>query len=245
MQIIPIHTPLVRAGEHLADLLTASAEFERGDIVVVSSKVIATAEGAAIRLSTLDVSDEALFFAEQTGRDALFCEAVIQETARLNGRIIRATTGALLTEVQPDGFDEGVILVPNAGLDQSNIDKGYAIGWPLDPVKSVKALSRDLGVPVIISDSCVYPRRKGVTAIALTVCGIDPISDAKGQADLFGRPLTITVEATADQLAVAANAVMGNAGQSIPAAIIRHALLPTSGFCGWAPGMRAEEDLFG
>lgn len=244
MLIIPIHTPLIHTGDNLADLLKASEEFERGDIVVVSSKVVATAESAAIHLPTLTPSDEALFFAEQTGRDAHFCEAVIQETARLHGRIIRATTGALLTEVQPDGFS-GTILVPNAGLDQSNIASGYAIGWPHDPVKSVKHLSNDLGVPVIISDSCVYPRRMGVTAIALTVCGIDPISDAKGQADLFGHPLTITVEATADQLAVAANGVMGNAGQSIPAAIIRHALLPSSGFCGWVPGMHSEEDLFG
>jgi F420-0:gamma-glutamyl ligase len=97
---------------------------------------------------------------------------------------------------------------------------------------------------VLITDSCVRPRRWGVVAFALTCAGIDPFKDEAGNDDLFGKKLKITREATADQLATAANMLMGNAGQSVPAVIIRDHGLTLSDYEGWVPGIDPEEDLF-
>ncbi len=138
----------------------------------------------------------------------------------------------------------GRILCPYAGLDRSNISSGYAIGWPQDPVRSVAVLQKAIGLPVIISDSCSRPGRLGVTAFALAACGIDPVRSEIDSKDLFGRPLRLTNEAVADQLATAANAVMGNADQSTPGAIIRDSGIPESDFCGWVPGIDPALDMF-
>jgi F420-0:gamma-glutamyl ligase len=84
----------------------------------------------------------------------------------------------------------------------------------------------------------------GVTAIALAVSGIDPITDLRGTFDLDGKKLEITNEALADQLATAANMLMGNAAESIPAVIVRDHLISFSEFEGWVPGIDPHEDLF-
>jgi len=243
MHILPIHTPLIKAGDDVASILKQSMMMQDGDIVIVSSKAVATAEGAAIDLSTVTPTSDAEIWAQKTGKSAAFCQAVLQETVRMHGKVIGGVTGAMLTEVQTDAVS--TVLVPNAGLDESNIGDGYAIGWPLDPVLSVKRMSAALNVPIIISDSCIIPRRSGVSAFALVACGIDPVRSEIGVKDLFKHPLIMTKEAVADQLSVMGNAVMGNAAQSNPAAIIRDHQIPSSDFCGWVPGMRPERDLFG
>jgi len=83
-----------------------------------------------------------------------------------------------------------------------------------------------------------------VTAFALVVSGFDPLVSKIGERDLFGRELTMTVEAVADQLATAANMIMGNAAESRPATIIRNHGIPFTDFEGWVPGISKEEDLF-
>ena len=99
-------------------------------------------------------------------------------------------------------------------------------------------------IAVILSDSCCRPRRWGVTAYALAVAGIDPLHDQKGAHDLYGREIRITQEAVADQLATAANMLMGNADASTPAVIMRDHKTPLSDYEGWVPGIAREEDLF-
>ncbi len=244
MLIVPLRTPVLKKGDDLASILSTETAFEKGDILVVSSKAIATTEGAQYILSALTPSEDAKTYAGKIHRDPHFVEAILLETKRLRGSVRGTCPGALLTEVRPEGLPHGTIFAPNAGLDESNTEKGTAIGWPKDAVFSASSLSKTLGIPVIITDSCCIPRRSGVTAFALTCCGVDPLRSEIGKKDLFGKPLTITTEAIADQLAVAANFVMGNASQSIPAAIIRDHELPSSDFCGWVPGMEPEEDLF-
>ncbi len=157
---------------------------------------------------------------------------------------------AVLTLLKPDGMKEGNILVPNAGLDHSNIAEGFVIGWPQKPVASVKRICTALvkatgkSLAVIISDSCCRVGRLGVTAFALTCAGMEPISSRVGEKDLFGKPLRVTREAVADQLAVAANALMGNAAECQPAAIIRGYKYAPSKFCGWVLGIAPKDDLF-
>jgi coenzyme F420-0:L-glutamate ligase / coenzyme F420-1:gamma-L-glutamate ligase len=246
MELIPIHTPLIHAGDDVAAILGAHAAIRDGDILVVSSKVIATAEGAAVELGSLTISDEATAWGAKTNRSPAMMQAVLDETIRLNGQVVGSCPGALLCELRPDGLGAGTILAPNAGLDESNIEKGWAVGWPHDPVMSAKRLQSGLNqnCAIIIGDSCCRPRRLGVTAFALAACGIDPFISEVGHTDLFGKTMRVTIEATADQLATAANMLMGNAAQSTPAVIIRGHGLPFSEYCGWVEGIGRDDDLF-
>ncbi len=297
MELLPIRTRRIESNDDLIPLI--SRGIQESDIIVISSKAAATAEGNVIDLSTLTPSKEADYFAERCGRSPAFCEAVLQEVKKRNGRVRGTCPGAILTELKPWGastlplsrhaerseleerakskhvagyfqYDSmGTIFTANAGLDESNVPKNTAIGWPEDPVQSVRMLrkvfqeqmrdkgngTREMGplpspfsplpnIAVIISDSCVRPRRWGVTAYALAVAGFDPLKDEAGREDLYQRKLRITKEAVADQLATAANMLMGNADQAIPAVIIRDHGIPFSDFVGWVPGIEPAEDLF-
>ncbi len=244
MILIPIYSKILKSGDMLAPSIAAF--LKESDIVAVSSKAIATIDGNLIDLKNVTPSKEAEEWSRKTGRSPAFCEATIQETKRLRGTVRGFCPGALVTEVRPDGMPEGTIITANAGLDESNAGEGFAIGWPLDPVKSAKELKEALGgkVGVLITDSCLRPRRRGVVAFALTVAGFDPFAPQQGKEDLFGKQLRITTEATADQLATAANFLMGNAGQATPACIICDHGIPMTEFAGWVPGIEPDQDLF-
>lgn len=250
MIILPVHTPILKQDDDLASIFAKHVQPQSQDIVVVSSKAIATVEGNSIDLSTIDPSDEARAWSVKTGRSPAFCEAVLQETRRLNGTVLGFCPGALLAQVRPAGLASGTILTANAGLDESNVRDGHAVGWPEDPVASAVALRKRLqestkgDIAIIVSDSCCVPRRWGVTAYALAVAGLDPLKSEIGSTDLFGKKLRVTQEAMADQLAVAGNFLMGNAGQSVPAAVMRDHGLTLGAFEGWVPGIEPDEDLF-
>ena len=284
MLLLPIPTPTLKSGDDLAKILHNSGMIEPGDIVVISSKAVATVEGAAVKLGAIKPSRQAEKLSKTCKQDPHFTQAVLDETKRMNGSVVGTCPWALLTSLKPKGMNRGRILCPNAGLDQSNVIKGCAIGWPVEPVESIRRLKRQLqeflmnqkkqknqrnqknvgyesnelssgssgsshssGSPrlaFILSDSCCRPGRLGVVAFALACAGIDPIKSEVGSKDIFGKELRFTNEAIADQLATAANAVMGNAGQSTPAAIIRNHDLQFSNFCGWVEGIEQREDLF-
>ena len=253
MKIIPTQTSLIKENDDLVQMISDSSELEDGDIVVISSKAVAMSEGELIDLSKVKISDEAKEWTEKLERDnpnPAFRQAILNETDRMHGKVLPSCEHAMLTEIKPDGLPSGTILAANAGLDRSNAPEGFAIGWPKDPISSAKRIRKELSdktgknIAVMITDSCCRPRRVGVTAIALTVAGIDPLQSQVGKDDLFGKDLRMTEEATADQLATAANFVMGNADQSIPAVIIRDHKIPITDFEGWVPGIEPEEDLF-
>ncbi len=250
MEILPIRTPILKTGDDLASVLTASDVLRDGDVLVVSSKAVATCEGAAIDLSKIKPTAEAVEWSKKCGQTPEFRQAVLHETKRMHGWVGGSCPHAMFTYLKPDGFTTGALLSANAGLDLSNVIKGFAIGWPLDPVASTKKLAAEIGkksgkrVAVIIGDSCCMPARLGVIAFALTACGIDPLVNHMGTSDLFGKTFRMTREAVADQLCIAANYVMGNTGQQTPAAVVRGHGLPASDFCGWVEGIEPEEDLF-
>ncbi|MDA0376513.1 MAG: coenzyme F420-0:L-glutamate ligase [bacterium] len=248
MYILPIKTPILKAGDNLASILLDHADIADGDILVISSKAVATVEGAAIKLDSVDASAEAKDLAVGNSKSAEYYQVVLDETARMNGTVIQSVYGIILTELKPNGMHEGSIFVPNAGLDQSNIVDGFVIGWPKDPVQSASRFcqtnKRIPSVAVIISDSGLCPRRKGVVSFALTVCGMDPFISLIGEQDLFGNAMSVTEEAVADQLATAANFLMGNTNQSTPAVIIRDHGLTLSHYCGWVEGIERERDLY-
>ncbi len=283
MILLPLTTPLLRSGDDLATILCRTGAIHNGDILVLSSKALATVEGAQIDLSAIEISEEAKKYAITCNQDPRFTQAILEETTRMNGRVVGTCPYALFTALRPEGMEAGMILCPNAGLDQSNVEQGFAIGWPRDCVSSTKRFQQDIlryfkketnetkesnetedstsyklftrrsqsaggqptsSIAIILSDSCCKPARLGVTAFALTCAGIDPLKSEVGSSDLFGKPLRMTHEALADQLATAGNILMGNAGQCTPAAIIRDHNIPFSHYSGWVNGIEPKDDLF-
>lgn len=246
MHVIPVQTSLLCTGDSLSAFLKNAADIRDGDILVISSKAIATVEGAAIHLLDVVVSKEAEILAEKNVKSATFYQVVLNETERMHGKIVQSVHGIVLTELHPDPSQEGSLFVPNAGLDRSNIADGFVIGWPKDPVKSALKIREEmhLDIGIIVTDSGLVPRRRGVTAFALCNCGFDPIVSMIGSPDLFGQDMSVTEEAVADQLATAANFVMGNTNQCTPAAIIRDHHIPFTNFCGWVPGIERQKDLY-
>lgn len=241
MELIPLTTGLLRYGDDLVAALRGAGDIRPDDIVVITSKVIATCEGTSYDLRSIVVSHSALSEAEKCGRQPEFCQAVLDETARMAGTVVGRCPGAMLCLVRPGGTH---IVAANAGLDQSNVPAGTAVGWPRDSAASAKRLRAELGCSVVVADSRCTPLRTGITSYALACAGIDPIRDERGTPDLYGIPLRITRDAVADDLAAAANLLMGNAAQATPAVIIRDHGLPASDFAGWVPTFPPEEDLF-
>lgn len=250
MHILPVSTGLLQHGDDLARAIVESVTLKDDDIIVISSKAVTATESGSVDLSPYKPSAEALEYSKVSNQSPVFTQFVLDETKRFGGHVTGTCPYVLLTTLIPKEMRKGCIVCPNAGADQSNVESGRAIGWPEDPVQSVlklkTAIEKQSGVRigVLLSDSCCRPSRQGVTALALTVAGFDPIRNEKGKKDLHGNPLNITQEALADQLATAGNFLMGNAAQATPAAVIREHGIPLSDFLGWVDGIEPEDDLF-
>ncbi|MBI3927233.1 MAG: coenzyme F420-0:L-glutamate ligase [Armatimonadetes bacterium] len=211
MQIFPVQgIPEVQAGDDVAALLAEAAPLQDGDILVVTHKIVSKAEGRLIDLSTVTPSDFARRFAEAWNKDARAVELVLRESRS----ILRMERGSLICETL-----HGQVCA-NAGLDLSNAGEGKACLLPLDPDKSARRLHKRLGVPIIISDSFGRPWRIGIVNVAIGVAGMGSFTDYRGQDDPHGFPLKVSVMATADALASAAELVMGKIA-GVPAAVIR------------------------
>jgi len=250
MELIPITTPLLKTGDDLASILLENVELQDKDILVISSKAIATTEGSAVDLTKTIPTPEADEISQSCGQDPRMRQAMLDEMNKRNGKVVGQCEHAVLTELRPEGLEHGTIMAASAGMDHSNTPQDTMVGWPADPVASVSRIRKEIcnksgkKIAVMITDSCCRPRRIGVAAIALTVSGFDPLEDLRGTEDLYGKKLRMTQEARADQLATAANFLMGNANASIPAVIIRNHDVPFSDFEGWVPCMEPEEDIF-
>jgi coenzyme F420-0:L-glutamate ligase / coenzyme F420-1:gamma-L-glutamate ligase len=195
----------VRPGDVIAELILATEEgsrLEPGDVLVVTQKIVSKAEN---RLEAVDPDDPR-------------SHKVIVE--RESVRVLRRR-GELIISETTHGF-----VCANAGIDLSNVEKGYAALLPLDSDRSARRI-RDaikartaLDVGVVISDTFGRPWRRGLTDIALGVAGIGAVVDLKGTTDMQGRELLVTEVAVADEIASAAELVMGKA-TGVPVAIVR------------------------
>lgn len=195
------------AGLHLAD----------GDVLVVTQKIVSKAEGRIVDLATIQPSDFARRLAERWEKDPRQVEVVLRESAR----IVRMDRGVVICETR-HGF-----ICANAGVDASNVGRTGAVTLlPLDPDRSAAAI-RDRIVAatgrqaaVIISDTFGRPWREGLTNVAIGVAGMDPFLDYAGQRDASGYELRVTKIALADELASAAELVMGKLDRT-PVALVR------------------------
>jgi coenzyme F420-0:L-glutamate ligase/coenzyme F420-1:gamma-L-glutamate ligase len=213
--------PEVRAGDDLASLIVAalrgaSLEVFDGDVFVVAQKVVSKSEGRLARLDLIEPSPLARQWAALYEKDARVVEVVLRESSR----IVRMDRGVLICQTR-HGF-----ICANAGVDASNVPEGFVALLPEDADASAQRLrsllERALGaqLAVIISDTFGRPWRQGLVNVALGVAGLAPIIDYRGRTDWCGRQLRVTEIAVADELASAAELVMGKT-EGVPVAIIR------------------------
>jgi coenzyme F420-0:L-glutamate ligase / coenzyme F420-1:gamma-L-glutamate ligase len=230
--VLPVKgIPEVQAGDDLAELLRAAANFEPGDILVVAQKIVSKAEGRVVRLDGVEASEEAVELAAD--RDPRELEVILGEAARL----VRTRPPLVIAETR-HGF-----VCASAGVDHSNApEPGSLVLLPSDPDASARRLSESLGVPVIISDSFGRPFRQGTTDVAIGVSGLTPLLDLRGVRDSTGYELRTTTIAVADEIAGAAELVMRKTA-GIPAAIVRGLDLRGEGSARDLV-MPADRDLF-
>ena len=232
IRVLPVEgMPEVQEGDDLAALLDEAADFEQGDVLVVAQKVVSKAEGRVARLDDVEASERATELAAD--RDPRELEVVLRESRRL----VRVRPPLVIAETQ-HGF-----VCASAGVDHSNTGTaGTLVLLPLDPDESARRLSERLGVAVIVSDSFGRPFRLGTTDVAIGVAGIPPLRDLRGVRDPIGYELRTTMIAVADEIAGAAELVMGKTAR-IPAAIVRGLSLGGEGNARDLV-MPAERDLF-
>ena len=221
LEVFGIKTDLIGIGDDMVGALErgmneSGLAFEDGDILVVSESAVATWEGRVVNLEDVKPGRLACDLAARYSKDPRDMELIIREADEIVGGI----PGVVLT--MNKGF-----LYPNAGIDHSNAPPGYVVLFPADPQRSASViydrLARRKRIGVIVGDSRTHPLRLGCVGVALGCVGIEPVEDARGQKDLYGRPLMITRKAVADNLVSAAQIVMGEGDEGIPAAIIRNA----------------------
>ena len=196
-------------------------ELQQGDVLVVTQKIVSKAEGNVVNLDDVQVSEFARSLSAESGKDAPYIEVVLRESRR----IVRMDRGVLICETK-HGF-----ICANAGVDESNVNGARAITLlPVDPDHSAQQLRAHLqelsgegstfDIAVIISDTWGRPWRSGQVNMAIGVAGMEAIVDYRGQYDHYGYELHASVLAVADELASAAELVMGKIDH-IPVALIR------------------------
>jgi coenzyme F420-0:L-glutamate ligase/coenzyme F420-1:gamma-L-glutamate ligase len=211
--------PEVRPGDDVAGMISASAGdlLQPGDVLVVTHKVLSKAEGRMVDLRSVEPSALAKGFAAEWGKDPRQIEVVLQESRR----IVRMDRGVIIAETH-HGF-----VCANAGVDASNVPGVDTVCLlPLDPEASAKRLRGSLmdrlgwALPVIVSDSFGRAWRFGITDIAIGVSGMESLVDYRGKTDPHGLSLEASVLAVADEIAGAAELVMGKT-LGVPAAVVR------------------------
>jgi coenzyme F420-0:L-glutamate ligase len=175
-------------------------------------------EGAVVNLGKVRVSRKARTLAAKCRMEPKIAELVLRES----DYIVKGVPGFLLA------IRDGMI-APNAGIDRSNIPKGYAILYPRDPFGTAEKLrqkflaERGVRVGIVLADSRLMPTRIGTTGVAIACSGFEPVDDLRGRRDLFGNVLKFTFKAVADGLATMGVAVMGESDESTPAVVVRGA----------------------
>ena len=236
IEILPLEgIPELEEGDDLAALLGEAAQrtggLEANDVVVVAQKAVSKVEGRVARLDEIEPSDFAREYAG--GHDPRHVEAILRESVR----IVRVRPPLVIAETR-HGF-----VCASAGVDASNTPgPGTVVLLPLDPDRSARGLSDRLGVGVIVSDSFGRAWRHGTTDVAIGVAGLPPLLDLRGAVDRVGYELRSTRIAVADEIAGAAELVMGKTA-GIPAAIVRGLRLEGDGTARELV-IEPERDLF-
>src|SRR5262245_31536920 len=217
--------PMVRAGDDLAALICTAAErsglrFENGDILVIAQKIVSKSEGRIVKLTDVTPSQAAIDLARETEKDPRLVELVLRESTE----VLRKKPGVIIVRHRLG------IVGAQAGIDQSNVehdDGEAALLLPLDPDVSAARLRDAIAertgkrLGIIISDSMNRPWRLGTIGGAIGCAGIGVLDDRRGQHDIYGRELKVTMINRADSITAAAVLVMGETTERTPVALVR------------------------
>ncbi len=220
--------PIIKPGDDLAGMILhaleqSGLELENGDILVLAQKIVSKAEGRLVDLGTVNPSPAALELAARTDKDPRLAELILRES----NQIMRTRSGSAIVEHRL-GF-----VCANAGIDHSNVagestpSEEWVLLLPEEPDRSAAniraaletASNRQLGVLIIDSHGRAW--RVGTVGMAIGLSGLPGTVDQRGQPDLFGYRLRITVLGAADELAAAASLVMGQAAEGTPVVHVR------------------------
>ncbi len=203
LTVVPVEgMPEVKAGDLLAEMVAERFALVDGDVVVVTQKIVSKAEGRLVELDPTDAGARIRLIEDQSVR------------------VLRRRGDAIITET-PHGF-----VCASAGIDESNVELGLAALLPVDADRSARRIRDGLRarvgvhVGVVVSDTFGRPWRRGVTDVAIGCAGVAAVVDLRGTTDSEGRVLTVTEVAVADELAAAAELVMGKVA-GVPVAVIR------------------------
>lgn len=211
----------VRPGDNLASLILdalagGGMPLEHGDVLVVTSKIVSKSEGCLVNLRTIEPSPLAVSWSERWKKDPRVTEVVLRESVRIS----RMERGVVIAETR-----HGLICA-NAGVDASNVGDDVAALLPPDPDGSAERIRAEIEtlagarVGIVISDTFGRAWREGQTNIAIGVAGMEALRDFEGELDPDGYELRVTKIATADEVAGAAELVMGKLDRA-PVALVR------------------------
>jgi coenzyme F420-0:L-glutamate ligase/coenzyme F420-1:gamma-L-glutamate ligase len=217
--------PMIAAGDDLAGIVLGAAAaagigFVDGDILVFAQKIVSKAEGRRVPLATVTPGDEACELALATGKDPRLAQLILDEATA----VMRQKPGVVIVRHRLG------LVGANAGIDQSNVehdDGEAALLLPRDPDASAARLRQRImdatgrQVAVIISDSMNRPWRLGTIGGAIGCAGLRVLDDRRGQHDLFGRELKVTLINRADSIAGIATLLMGESVERTPVALVR------------------------
>ncbi|GAB3102843.1 coenzyme F420-0:L-glutamate ligase [Aestuariicella hydrocarbonica] len=214
--------PEIQSGDCLGDIIATALcannfTLTPSTILVIAQKIISKAEGRSVKLTDIKASHQAEELAEKTAKDPRKVEMILRESdaivrvreADANGR------GSVIITRTHAGF-----VCANAGIDESNLEEGHLLLLPVDADRSAQQLAEDLetklGVKpgVVITDTFGRPWRNGLVNVAIGTAGVPPIVDQCGETDAWGRTLSVTQPAFADELAAASGLLMGKADRT-------------------------------
>ena len=241
--------PLIKPGDNIAQIVVETArknglKIEDGDVLVVAQKIFSKAEKRVIRLKDVVPSKKAEEIAKKAGKNPKFVELVLRETKKM----VKASREILIVE------DKRGLICINAGIDKSNVEgRGNFALLPENPDESAEKFRADVekltgkNVAVIICDTYSRPFRRGQVNFAIGVAGIEPFKDYRGKKDLFGETLKVKNVAVVDEIAAAAELLMGQAKEARPVVIFK-GLGDVVNFCEECSikelQISIEEDLF-
>ena len=220
IQIIPVKIKEdIQPSDDVVALILSSSKssIDDGDVIVISQKIISKKEGRVVNLNSIIPSELSVGISSAYEKDPRLVEAILSESKR----IVRMEHGVIIVQTNHN------FICANAGIDESNVEKGFVTLLPIDPDKSAKKIRDAIlqitgkNTAVIISDTFGRPFRLGQTDHAIGIAGIESIKSYEGKPDTFGKIMRVTAIAIVDELCAAAELVMGKTEKS-PVVIIKN-----------------------
>ncbi len=223
LQLYSLKSRLILSGDSITKrlveaLAAAKLGIKNGDIIAIASKVVSLSEKNIVPLAKVKPTTSARRLARRFGLPPEFTQVVLNESDAVYGGV----PGVLLTLKNGDA-------VANSGVDRKNAPGESVVPWPVNPQRSAATIRRTIThkfrkkIGVVIVDSRVTPLRLGTIGLAIACSGFQPVGDARGMRDLYGRKVVMTLQSLADGIAGAAHLLMGETRETIPFVLVRGA----------------------